>query len=207
MYDVYASGSIAATPRSATYYGASSSAASQCIAVSSTFQLTTTDSFANIAWADSTGAALNGNASARFAQNLLLSCVQGSDKARALAVRSDTGATVFSPAMAPVMVANAVAFQSMECDATRGVASGATQLTFGADKSANVQDATDNSVTPFTTAQVQQAFSTSGLTLGNGTVIRWTLYAVPAGALIKQVIVHRATKPDGTVNVFAFVQG
>ena len=166
-----------------------------------------TDGFANITWSDASGVGLSGNASARFTQNLLLSCLPASDKARALAVRSSAGATVFTGAMAPVMVANAVPFQSLECDTRSGVASGLTQLTFGADKSVAVQDSTDGSTTNFTATQVQQAFSATGLTLGNGTVIRWTLYAVPAGALIKQVIVHTASKPDGTVNVFAFMQG
>lgn len=207
MYDVYASGAINVTPRSATYYGASSSAASQCIALSDTLQLTTTDGFANITWSDASGVGLSGNAAARFTQNLLLSCLPASDKARALAVRSGAGATVFSAAMAPVMVANAVPFQSLECDARSGLASGVTQLTFAADKSVAAQDSTDASTTLFTAAQVQQAFSATGLTLGNGTVIRWTLYAVPTGASTKQVIVHTATKPDGTVNVFAFLQG
>jgi hypothetical protein len=204
-YDVYAAGSASATSQAATYYGASMSASGQCIAVANTLQATTSDGFATISWSDPVGTALNGWGAARFDQNLLLTCAAGSDATRHLAVRTGAGAAVFNGSQARIMVSNLYTFQSLECGSNgQSVNSGQTQLNFGVDKSATLLDS--GTPTSFTASQVDQLFSSTGLTLGNGTVLRWTLYVVPVGALTKQVIVHTGSKPDGTVNVFAFLQ-
>lgn len=208
-FDVYASGSASPTRRVATYYGASMGAASQCIAIASTLQITTTDSFGNVAWYDAAGAALSGGAADKFNENALLSCTSGSGATGYLAVRADTGASVFNGTQAALLVGNATPFLSEECNsAGTGIDNGLTRLSFGIDKSVTVQDTTSGgSSTTFTAAQVQQAFGAAGLTLGDGTVIRWTLYVVPvASGLTKQVIVHTGTKTNGTVNVLAFLQ-
>lgn len=203
-YDVYAAGSVSPVSQTASYYGASASASGQCITVGNTLQASTTDGFATLTWADPIGASLSGWGAARFEQNVLLTCVSGSDTTRHLAVRSGAGAAVFNGSQARLLVGNAYAFQSLECGSTgQSISSGATQVRFGVDKSVTIQDA--GSTTTFTTAQVDQLFSSTGLTLGNGTVLRWTLYVVPVGALTKQVIVHTGTK-GSTVNVFAFLQ-
>lgn len=208
-FDVYASGSASPTKRAATYYGASMSAASQCIAIASTLQITTTDSFNGVSWYDASGTALNGGAADKFNENALLSCTTGSSATRYLAVRADTGAAVFNGTQAALMVGNATPFVSEECNsAGTGIDNGLTKLSFGIDKSVTVQDTTSGGTsTTFTAAQVQQAFSTAGLTMGDGTVIRWTLYVVPVSSgLTRQVIVHTGTKTNGTVNVLAFLQ-
>lgn len=204
MYDVYTGGSINAVKQAATYYGASMSAASQCISVANTFQLTSTDGFATVNWYDTAGAGLSGNSAYWANGNALMSCAPGTDKPRALAVRADTGAAVFSGSAAALLVSNNKPFQTVEC-VSGVVTPNLTQLAFGVDQSATVTDSTGGN-TSFSAAQVQQAFGAAGLTLGNGTVIRWTLYLEPVGALIQQVIVHTASKPDGSVNVFAFRQ-
>jgi hypothetical protein len=203
-YDVYAAGSASAVSHTATYYGASASASSQCIGLGNTLQARTTDGFATITWADPVGTSLNGWGAARFEQNVLLTCITGSDATRHLAVRSGAGAAVFNGSQARLLVSNAYSFASLECGSTgQSVNSGATQLSFSVDKSVTIQDS--GTPTTFTTAQVDQLFSSTGLTLSNGTVLRWTLYVVPVGTLTKQVIVHTATK-GSTVNVFAFLQ-
>lgn len=207
-YDVYANGSSSSTTQAATYYGANMSASSQCISIANTLQITTTDAFADVSWYDASGNGLSGGAADKFTENVLLRCSTGTSATAHLAVRSSDGATVLAAAQAPVLVGNGFTFQSEECNSDgSGVDVGLTTLKFGLDKSVSIVDTTHGgSTTSFTAAQVQQAFSSTGLTLGDGTVIRWRLYLEPVGALTKQVIVHTGTKTDGSVSVLAFLQ-
>jgi hypothetical protein len=204
-YDVFVNGSSSSTTQAATYYGASMSASSQCISIANTLQITTTDGFANLIWNAASG---TGWGADKFTENVLLRCTVGSSATAHLAVRSSDGATVLAAAQAPVLVGNGFTFQSEECNSNgSAIDVGLTTLKFGLDKSASIVDTTNGgSTTSFTAAQVQQAFSSTGLTLGDGTVIRWRLYLEPVGAQIKQAIVHTGTHTDGSVNVFAFLQ-
>jgi PKD repeat protein len=211
-YDVYSPASATGTATVANYYGSNSSALTQCISVGNILQVTTSDGFNQVVnWADpiagnatSVGAMLNNG-------NLLFTCRSGSYNTNHLAVRSDSGATVFKGTAARLMLGTAFAFSSLECgpggtSALRGV----TTVAVAADlASATVTDTTSSpaSVTTFSAAQLDALFSPSGLVLGSGKTLRWVLYLVPVSSgLIKQVIVHTAVQTDGSVNVFSFVQ-
>lgn len=196
----------------ANYYGSSSTAPTQCIALGSTLQVTTSDGFNQVLnWADpvannatSVGALLNNG-------NLLFTCRSGSYATNHLALRSDTGAAVFKGSAARLMLGTAFAFSSLECGASgTSMLRGATTVAVAADlSSATVTDTTSNpaSVTTFTAAQIDALFSPNGLVTGSGKTLRWVLYVVPVSTgLTKQVIVHTAVQSDGSINVFSFLQ-
>ena len=207
-YDVYASGSASPVSQAANFYGASSSASTQCVDVASTLQLSTTDGFNNVSWVDNGSTALGASAE-RLDAGLLLTCSSGADTTRHLAVRAD-GKVAAADAHA---AAQGHGFDSLECSSNGGtVEAGVTSGVFNADGTLTLTDGSVNppETTTWSAAEVDAAFGSNGYTVtsnGVSKTFRLTLYAVPAAGASRQAIVFSATKSDGSViNPFVFVQ-
>lgn len=206
---MFSPASPTAVATAANYYGSSSTALTQCIAIGSTLQVSTTDGFNLVAnWADPASSTSGVSGAMLYGGNLLMSC--GSGNAKHLAVRSNSGATAFTGSAARLMLGTAFSFASLECSGDgKSTLRGPTTISVAADHgSATVTDSSSNptSTTSFSAAQLDALFSPNGLVLDNGKTLRWVLYVVPAGALTKQVIVHTAVQSNGSTNVFSFVQ-
>ena len=207
-YDVYANGSASPVSQTTNFYGASSSASTQCVDVASTLQLSTTDGFNNVSWVDSGSTALGASAE-RLDAGLLLTCSSGADTTRHLALRAD-GKVAAASAHA---TAQGLSFGSLECSSNGGsVDAGMTSGVFNADGTLTLTDGSVNppETTTWSAAAVDAAFSSSGYTVtsdGVSKTFRLTLYTVSTSGGSRQAIVFSATKSDNSViNPFVFIQ-